>query len=82
VLPSTWRNKEAALAMLAAARQGATDRMIGHVCTCWVSAPTFCRALLEYDPTAVVKARRGDVRDIVVSLKACMDELGKARDPR
>ncbi|MGO9914301.1 MAG: family 20 glycosylhydrolase [Isosphaeraceae bacterium] len=78
VLPSTWRNKEAALAVLAEARKGATDRLIGHVCTCWVSAPSFCRAVLDYNPTEVVKPRRGDSRDIAVVLKACMDELGDA----
>jgi len=79
VLPSTWRNKEAALAMLAAARQGATDRMIGHVCTCWVSAAGFCRALLDFDkvPAKSVEPQRGGSRDIVVTLNACMDELRK-----
>ncbi len=75
MLPSTWRNKEAALAVLEEARPGATDRMIGHVCTCWVGAPVFCRALLDYNPTEVVKPRRGGARDIVVALKACMDQL-------
>jgi hypothetical protein len=75
VLPSTWRNKDAALAVMADARRSATDRLIGHVCTCWVGAPTFCRDLLDYDPAEVVKPQRGGTRDIVVTLKACMDEL-------
>ena len=49
VLPSTWRNKDAALAVIAEARQDATERMIGHLSTCWVGGATFCRALLDYD---------------------------------
>ena len=38
VLPSSWRNKDAALAMLREARAKATPRMIGHICTTWTSA--------------------------------------------
>jgi hypothetical protein len=84
ILPSTWRNKDAALAMLREARSTATPRMLGHLCTTWVGAEGFCRALLDEQPAekiapptddkAKTKRRRGS-GDIVAALKACMDEL-------
>ncbi len=86
MLPSTWRNKDAALAMLREARSTATPKMLGHLCTTWVSAEAFCRALLDEQPAekitpktdakakAKTKRRRG-AGDIVAALKACMDEL-------
>jgi len=81
VLPSTWRDKDAALAMLADARRGATERMIGHVCTTWTPAQEVCRALLEEAPARVEtpksNSRRTEAQDIVATLKACMDELKK-----
>jgi len=92
MLPSTWRNKDAALAMLREARASATPRMIGHLCTTWVGAEGFCRALLgeqppeeakpkpKADAKAKTKGRRGS-GDIVASLKACMEEL-KQDQPR
>jgi hypothetical protein len=85
VLPSSWRNKDAALAMLREARSKATPRLLGHLCTTWVGAEEFCRALLGEQPAekpapktdAKAKAKRRDrgPGDIVDSLKACMDEL-------
>jgi len=92
MLPSTWRNTDAALAMLREARATATPRMIGHLCTTWVSAEGFCRALLgeqppeqakpkpKADAKAKTKGRRGP-GEIVTSLKACMEEL-KQDQPR
>jgi hypothetical protein len=81
VLPSSWRNKNAALALLEESRRGATERMIGHLCTTWVSGQELCRAMLDEQPepaeTPKTKSRRGGARDIVVALKACMDELKK-----
>jgi hypothetical protein len=87
VLPSTWRNKDAALAMLREARSKATPRLIGHLCTTWVGAHGVCAALLDgrpteeakpkptSDPKAKAKRQRGGPREIVVALKACMEEL-------
>jgi hypothetical protein len=82
MLPSTWRNKDAALAMLRQARSTATPKMLGHLCTTWVGAQGFCRALLDELPPedtkpksdAKVKRQRGS-GDIVAALKACMEEL-------
>jgi Glycosyl hydrolase family 20, catalytic domain len=82
VLPSTWRNRDAALAMLREARSKATPRLVGHLCTTWVGVDGFCRALLGEQPVekakpapdAKAKRQRG-AGDIVTALKACMDEL-------
>ncbi len=83
VLPSTWHNKYAALAMLREARSTATPRMIGHVCTTWVGTQGLCQALLDDQPEVVTKPksdakakrRRGGSREIVATLKACMELL-------
>jgi Glycosyl hydrolase family 20, catalytic domain len=83
VLPSTWHNKDAALGMLKEARSTATPKMIGHLCTTWVGASGFCRALLDDRPAeeakpkpdAKAKRRRGGPNEIVAALKACMEEL-------
>ncbi len=84
ILPSTWRNKDAALAMLREARSTATPRMLGHLCTTWVGADGFCLALLGEIPTkkaepkpdakGKTKRQRG-AGDIVAALQACMEEL-------
>jgi Glycosyl hydrolase family 20, catalytic domain len=90
MLPSTWRNKDAALAMLREARTKATPKMLGHLCTTWVGAQGFCRALLDEQPPedtkpkadakAKTKRQRG-AGDIVAALKACMEELNKVAPP-
>jgi hypothetical protein len=87
VLPSTWHDKDAALAMLREARATATPRMLGHLCTTWNSVPSLCRALLDNRPAveskrkvdsnskAKTKRQRGGPREIVAALEACMEEL-------
>ena len=83
MLPSTWRNKDAALAMLREARAAATPRMIGHLCTTWVGAGRFAACCWTSSPPeeakpktdAKAKRRRGGPREIVAALKACMEEL-------
>jgi hypothetical protein len=81
VVPSTWWNKDAALAMLREARAKGTERMIGHLCTTWIGAEGFCRAVLddlppsEPEPKPKAKPRRGGPREIAAALKACMEEL-------
>jgi hypothetical protein len=87
ILPSSWRNKDAALAMLREARSTATPKLLGHLCTTWVGGDAFCRALLDEQPAekpapktdekARTKRRRG-AGDIVAALKACMEELKKS----
>jgi hypothetical protein len=90
-LPSSWRNKDAALAMLREAKRTATPKLLGHLCTTWVGADGFCRALLGEQPAeeaprktdakAKTKRQRGP-GDIVASLKACMDELTQSEPSR
>jgi hypothetical protein len=81
MMPSTWWNKDAALAMLREARAKGTERMLGHLCTTWIGAEAFCRALLEdrppEEPKPKPKSRRGGPPEIVAALKACMAELKK-----
>ena len=57
MLPSTWRNKDAALAMLREARATATPRLLGHLCTTWTSAQGICRALLDNQPVEQSKPK-------------------------
>ena len=90
LLPSTWRNKDAALAMLREARANATPRLIGHLCTTWTGAQGICGALLDEQPApepkpqpktdtkTKAKRQRGGAREIVAALKACMEELKQA----
>jgi hypothetical protein len=87
VLPSSWHNKEAALAMLREARSKATPRLLGHLCTTWTSAQRVCQAILDETPRepakpksdakekAKTKNRRGGPPEIAAAIKACMDEL-------
>jgi hypothetical protein len=79
MLPSTWRNTNAALAMLREARAKATERMLGHLCTTWIDAEDFCRALLDDQPPAQTKtkSRRNDPGEVAAALKACMAELSR-----
>jgi len=87
-LPSTWRNKDAALAMLRQARSTASPKLLGHICTTWVGAQSFCRALLDELPPedtkpksdAKGKRQRGP-EDIVAALKACMEDLRRVEAP-
>lgn len=85
ILPSTWWNQDAALAMLREARAKGTERMIGHVCTTWTGSEAVCRALLDdqppSEPKPKTKSRRGGPREIVAALKACMQEL-EPKEPR
>ena|GEM_PF-4437904 len=57
MLPSSWRNVQAALALRDYARKNATDKMIGHLCTTWSSGGDIARALLD-DPKASDSAKQ------------------------
>lgn len=57
VLPSSWRNVQAALALRNYARQTATDKMLGHLATTWSSGSEVSRALLD-DPNAPDDAKQ------------------------
>ncbi len=67
VLPSSWRNVQAALALRNYACKNATDKMIGHLCTTWSSGSDIARALLD-SPQASDSAKQA-----VQALKAVME---------
>ena len=70
VWPSSWKNVEAALALLDCARREATEKMIGHLCTTWVGAEDLCRALLGEEPR-----RAREANQAAAALRACMEKL-------
>jgi hypothetical protein len=71
VIPASWKNPGPAQALLAEAQAAGSPRMLGYMATTWVSAPEFCRALL--DPQAKVSP---SARGAVESLESC---FGKVR---
>jgi hypothetical protein len=75
VWPSSWRNQEAALALLKFSRQNATDKMLGHLCTTWTSSEQISRLLLGEDEASLAKTK-----DIVEALRSCMKEMSAAQE--
>ena len=69
VWPSSWKNKDAALAFRNDARRGATERMLGHLATTWVSPSAVCRALLGAEARS-----GGDAQRVVDAMKACFTD--------
>jgi hypothetical protein len=72
VLPSSWRNAQAAQALLECGRRDATARMLGHLCTTWVGAQDLCRALLGEEPEPSAHAK-----EAAEALRVCMERLGR-----
>lgn len=64
VLPSSWRNVQAAHALRHYARRNATEKMVGHLCTTWSNGSDISRALLD-DPKA-----SGGAKQAVQAMKA------------
>lgn len=73
VLPSSWRNRDAALALLDYARAQNRGKVIGHLCTTWAGADEMARAFLG-DAGEVA----AQTRQIAETTKACLDRLSKA----
>jgi hypothetical protein len=73
VIPASWRNIDAAMALIECARRDATERMLGHLCTTWTLEPGyFARALLaEDDPQSLSEW----AVESAAALKACMTKL-------
>ncbi len=73
VWPSSWKNREAARALIEYSRQHRTDRMLGHLCTTWAGAGMLARALLgECEAVSESAAQAAG------ALRACMERLGRA----
>ncbi|MBM3215349.1 hypothetical protein FJZ36_10595 [Candidatus Poribacteria bacterium] len=70
VLPGSWRNAQAAQALMECARADATVRVLGHLCTTWVNAVDLCRALLGEPPEPAPNAV-----EAAGTLRMCMDAL-------
>jgi hypothetical protein len=65
VLPSSWKNVKAALALRDFANQGATDRMLGHLCTTWAGGGVVARALLGEGHSS------DETHKVVEAIRAC-----------
>lgn len=74
VWPSSWRNREAALALLEDSARNAQGRMLGHLCTTWSGSEAFARVLLNEgtDPPK-------QTQEIVAATRACLERLQPAR---
>ncbi|MBK9138607.1 MAG: family 20 glycosylhydrolase [Verrucomicrobia bacterium] len=70
VLPSSWRNRDAALALLDYARAQDRGKVVGHLGTTWSGADAIARALLGEGGEPP-----GQVRQIVAALEACLKRL-------
>ncbi len=78
VWPASWKNVEAAEALIDCARREASPRMLGHLCTSWVLTPgTFARALLGEGDPARQKARAAPA---AAAVKACMKRLNATKE--
>jgi len=64
VLPSSWKDVEAALALKRYAERHATERMLGHLCTTWVNGTDLAKALLGEEASETA-------RQAVQALRAC-----------
>lgn len=68
--PSSWRKREAALALRDYARRQDDPRMLGHLATTWVGADQVARVLLGEDAE---DPRLERAREIVAALRDCFD---------
>lgn len=57
VWPSSWKNRDAALALRNYAARNATDKLLGHLGTVWGASSTFAQALLD-QPDAAENAQQ------------------------
>jgi len=75
VLPSTWNNAGAALALLKTAQKGATDKMLGFLFTGWGVKPEELTSIfLGTNDTSKVS---DDVKGVAEAIKLCANELNR-----
>ena len=72
VWPSSWKEKDASLALLTYSREHSTERMIGHLCTTWYGAGELARQLLG---EKVKSKNAAEARKVIKSLRACMEDM-------
>lgn len=66
VLPSSWKDARAALALKGYAERHATERMMGHLCTTWVNGTDLARTLLGEEGASET------AKQATEALQACM----------
>ena len=66
VLPSSWKDTKAALALKEFAERHATERMVGHLCTTWVNGADLAAALLGEENVPETAKQAAE------ALRACM----------
>ncbi|MDH7502696.1 MAG: amidohydrolase family protein [Verrucomicrobiota bacterium] len=74
VLPSSWRNADAALALLESGLARHDSRMLGHLCTTWAGGAQIARVLLG--ESRQEGQSRDNAREAVFALELCMARLG------
>jgi hypothetical protein len=82
VLPSTWKKPEAAVALVKASREGATDKMLGILFTGWSNGPggeDLLKALREGEKTqpkaeGKTAKRQDGARAMAVTIRAGLKE--------
>ncbi len=72
VWPSSWWKRDAALALLEYGQATDEGKVIGHLCTTWVSGYDLCAALLGEDAPRKPSER---ALQVVETLRACMERL-------
>jgi hypothetical protein len=74
VWPASWRQSQAAVALLEYSRKNASERMIGHLCTTWSGADQVARVLLGEDAPSLKGAK-----EIVSALRLCLEKLQETK---
>ncbi len=65
VVPASWKDAKAAVALRDYARRHATEKLLGHMCTTWVDGADFARSLLGMSPASET------AKQVVDALYAC-----------
>lgn len=74
VLPASWRNADAALALLECSLAQHNPRMLGHLCTTWAGGETIAKVLLG--ETQQGTQSQNNAVQAVFALELCMARLG------
>jgi hypothetical protein len=73
VWPSSWREEDAARALIASAKRHLGERMVGHLFTVWTDAGRFFRALLKQEPGP---EEPGAPEQVAATMRACIEDAG------
>jgi len=79
VLPSTWNNPDAAVAMIRSSRKDATEKMLGILFTGWSAGGNGEHLLTELRPDAPSSpgaATNKTAKQVAATIRAGLKELG------